>query len=239
MGRPLSGYLSRRSSYRLPLALTLLLILVGNLAALVRDQGAQLLGHAVSIAAIATVSMLAVRSFGDLTAVGLDPRAPLRGWRSGLLGGLLLGAALAAAVAVATAVFDRSLEYEDISDLAVGELALALVVVFPLVTAIPEELAFRGVLQAAWQRAVSPIAAVACGSLGFALWHLVVAWETAGGIDGGLARIGVYVSFLLAVGAAGVIFGFLRLNAGGLAAPIFAHWMVVIPVRVLLWSSGV
>lgn len=238
MGRSLSGYLSRRSGYRLPLALTLLLVLTGNFAEFLRDQGALLLGHGASITVIAVVSILAARSFGGSKALGLDPRAPLRGWRSGLLGGLLLGAALAAAVAVATAVFDRSLEYENISDLTAGELALALMVAFPLVTAIPEELAFRGVLLAAWQRTTSPVAAVAWSSLGFALWHLVVAWETAGGIDGGLARVGVYVSFLLAVTAAGAIFGLLRLNARGLAAPIFAHWMVVIPVRVFLWSSG-
>jgi membrane protease YdiL (CAAX protease family) len=105
-------------------------------------------------------------------------------------------------------------------------------VIIPLQTVIPEELAFRGVLHGALNRAWGFRGVAAAGSLLFGLWHVVTSLGLTSGnagftqlFGGGVA--GQLIGVLLAVaatGAAGFIFTWLRKRSGSLLAPIALHW---------------
>jgi membrane protease YdiL (CAAX protease family) len=109
---------------------------------------------------------------------------------------------------------------------------LASMIVIPLQTVIPEELAFRGVLHGALNRAWGFRGVAAAGSLLFGLWHIATSlgltssnvgfsrifgngiWGTAAGV----------VLAVLATAVAGFGFTWLRRRSGSLIAPIALHW---------------
>jgi membrane protease YdiL (CAAX protease family) len=109
---------------------------------------------------------------------------------------------------------------------------LASMIIIPLQTVIPEELAFRGVLHGALNRAWGFRGVAAAGSLLFGLWHIATSLGLTssnvgftrlfgGGLVGMVAGI---VLAVLATGAAGFIFTWLRKRSGSLIAPIALHW---------------
>ena len=109
---------------------------------------------------------------------------------------------------------------------------IASLVIIPLQTVIPEELAFRGVLHGALDRAWGFRGVAAAGSLLFGLWHVASALGlTAGNV--GLTRVfgggvlGVLAGVcgaVIATAAAGFVFTWLRRRSGSLLAPIALHW---------------
>jgi membrane protease YdiL (CAAX protease family) len=109
---------------------------------------------------------------------------------------------------------------------------VASMVVIPLQTVIPEELAFRGVLHGALNRAWGFRGAALAGSLLFGLWHVATSLGLTssnvgftrlfgGGMVGMLAGVTLAV---LATGTAGFVFSWLRRRSGSLIAPIALHW---------------
>jgi membrane protease YdiL (CAAX protease family) len=109
---------------------------------------------------------------------------------------------------------------------------IASMIIIPLQTVIPEELAFRGVLQGALHRAWGFRGVALGGSLLFGLWHIATSLGLTssnvgftrvfgGGIVGMLAGVTLAV---LATGAAGFVFSWLRRRSGSLIAPIALHW---------------
>jgi membrane protease YdiL (CAAX protease family) len=109
---------------------------------------------------------------------------------------------------------------------------IASMVIIPLQTVIPEELAFRGVLHGALHRAWGFRGVALAGSLLFGLWHVATSLGLTssnvgftrlfgGGIVGMLAGVTLAV---LATGAAGFVFSWLRRRSGSLIAPIALHW---------------
>ncbi len=109
---------------------------------------------------------------------------------------------------------------------------IASMVIIPLQTVIPEELAFRGVLHGALSRAWGFRGVALMGSLLFGLWHVATSLGLTsgnvgftrlfgGGIVGMLAGVTLAV---LATGAAGFVFSWLRRRSGSLIAPIALHW---------------
>jgi uncharacterized protein len=109
---------------------------------------------------------------------------------------------------------------------------IASMVIIPLQTVIPEELAFRGVLHGALNRAWGFRGVALVGSLLFGLWHVATSLGLTssnvgftrlfgGGIIGMLAGVTLAV---LATGAAGFVFSWLRRRSGSLIAPIALHW---------------
>jgi membrane protease YdiL (CAAX protease family) len=109
---------------------------------------------------------------------------------------------------------------------------LASMIIIPLQTVIPEELAFRGVLHGALDRAWGFRGVAAAGSLLFGLWHVATSLGLTssnigftrlfgGGFLGMLAGV---VMAVLATGAAGFVFTWLRRRSGSLIAPIALHW---------------
>ncbi len=109
---------------------------------------------------------------------------------------------------------------------------LASMVLIPLQTVIPEELAFRGILHGALHRAAGFRVAIAAGSLLFGFWHIATSIGLTSG-NRGLAAIfgtGVFgqiagvVGAVLLTAAAGGVFTWLRARSGSLLAPIALHW---------------
>jgi membrane protease YdiL (CAAX protease family) len=109
---------------------------------------------------------------------------------------------------------------------------VASMIIIPLQTVIPEELAFRGVLHGALDRAWGFRGVAAAGSLLFGLWHIASSLGLTAG-NAGFTRIlggGVFgmiagvLGAVLATAAAGFVFTWLRRRSGSLLAPIALHW---------------
>jgi membrane protease YdiL (CAAX protease family) len=109
---------------------------------------------------------------------------------------------------------------------------MASMIIIPLQTVIPEELAFRGVLHGALNRAWGFRGVALAGSLLFGLWHIATSLGLTsgnvgftrifgGGVVGMLAGVVVAV---VATAAAGFVFSWLRRRSGSLLAPIALHW---------------
>jgi uncharacterized protein len=109
---------------------------------------------------------------------------------------------------------------------------VASMIIIPLQTVIPEELAFRGVLHGALNRAWGFRGVAVAGSLLFGLWHVATSLGLTssnvgftrlfgGGILGMLTGVTLAV---FATGAAGFVFSWLRRRSGSLIAPIALHW---------------
>ena len=109
---------------------------------------------------------------------------------------------------------------------------VASMIIIPLQTVIPEELAFRGVLHGALNRAWGFRGVAVAGSLLFGLWHIATSLGLTssnvgftrlfgGGIAGMLAGVTMAV---IATAAAGFVFSWLRRRSGSLIAPIALHW---------------
>jgi membrane protease YdiL (CAAX protease family) len=153
-------------------------------------------------------------------------------WKSGL-GYALVAVAVVAVVIAAGALLPwtrpmfMNNHYATIS----GALVASMIVI-PLQTVIPEELAFRGVLHGALNRAWGWRGVAAAGSLLFGLWHIATSTGLTssnvgftrifgGGVTGMVAGV---VMAVLATGAAGFVFSWLRRRSGSLLAPIALHW---------------
>jgi uncharacterized protein len=109
---------------------------------------------------------------------------------------------------------------------------MASMIIIPLQTVIPEELAFRGVLHGALNRAWGFRGVALAGSLLFGLWHIATSLGLTssnvgftrvlgGGVVGMLAGV---VLAVVATAAAGFVFSWLRRRSGSLLAPIALHW---------------
>ena len=109
---------------------------------------------------------------------------------------------------------------------------IASMVIIPLQTVIPEELAFRGVLHGALNRAWGFRGVAAAGSLLFGLWHIATSLGLTSSNVGftrifGGGAFGTVAGVVLAVAAtaiAGFVFTWLRRRSGSLIAPIALHW---------------
>jgi uncharacterized protein len=109
---------------------------------------------------------------------------------------------------------------------------MASMIIIPLQTVIPEELAFRGVLHGALNRAWGFRGVALAGSLLFGMWHIATSLGLTssnvgftrlfgGGVVGMLAGV---VLAVIATAAAGFVFSWLRRRSGSLLAPIALHW---------------
>src|SRR6201982_2557832 len=153
-------------------------------------------------------------------------------WKSGL------GYALAAVAVVASVIglgvllpMTRPMFMNNHYATISGALVASMVII-PLQTVIPEELAFRGVLHGALNRAWGFRGVAFAGSLLFGLWHIATSLGLTtsnvgftrlfgGGVVGMLAGV---LRAVVATAAAGFVFSWLRRRSGSLLAPIALHW---------------
>ncbi len=121
----------------------------------------------VPIAAVVLVGLTRRRGLG-WAELGLSPRH----WRKGTVYALACVGLVLAVVAVGIALpFTRQFFMADRYATVSGAL-IASMIVIPLQTVIPEELAFRGVLQGTLSRVSGARGVFAAGSLLFGLWHI-------------------------------------------------------------------
>ena len=181
----------------------------------------------VPIVAIALVLLVRARGLG-WAELGLGREH----WRSGA------GYALAAVGLVLTVIvvgallpWTRPMFLNDRYATLSGAVVASMIVI-PLQTVIPEELAFRGVLHGALDRVWGFRGVAAGGSLLFGLWHIASSFGLTSGnvgftrvLGGGVAgMVAGVVMAVLATGAAGFVFTWLRRRSGSLIAPIALHW---------------
>ncbi|MGV9744027.1 CPBP family intramembrane glutamic endopeptidase [Rhodococcus zopfii] len=181
----------------------------------------------VPIAALVLVAMMRHRGM-HWSELGLSPRH----WKRGTLYSLGAVGLVVAVVAIGIALpftrqFFLSERYATIS----GALVASMIVI-PLQTVIPEELAFRGVLHGALERAWGARGVFAAGSLLFGLWHIASSLGLTSGNAGLTAVLGGGVwgqvagiaGAVVATAAAGFVFTWLRRRSGSILAPIALHW---------------
>ena len=182
---------------------------------------------AVVASGLAVLLFLGRRSGAGWDQLGLDPGLWSRGLRLGALGvGVVAGVVVVAGLLPAT----RDLLADDrFIGVSTGEMVYEVFVRIPLVTALGEELAFRGVLLGLLLAWYSPFRAAVLSSALFGLWHVLpgvdalettTATEFSAGVMGAVSVAGQ----VLVTGFAGMVFGWLRLRGGSILAPVLTHW---------------
>jgi membrane protease YdiL (CAAX protease family) len=196
---------------------------------------------------VALMLAYAVKRPGGLAAVGL------RG--EGLGVSLLVGSGLGLVLSLPALAFfyqpvllDTPLEYGPVARMSRRELLQDVFLRMPLGIAVLEELAHRGLLQAALREQFGTKTAIVGSAIVFAGWHFTVTATSAAQTN--LAESVRLPSFLrpyikpLAVAGgmlstciAGLLFGIARERTGNLAGPMMAHWLVDGIMIVALWRT--
>jgi len=202
---------------------------VGALVVFTVARAFGLLGpNALSVSLLTAALVLIAWSSGatraDLGLGRADMSAGLR-YGAGACGVVLLALLLAAAVPATNGFL-----HDARAQIAGGRLLYQLGVSIVLLTAIPEEFAFRGVLLGSALRLWSPWRASLITSALFGLWHIAPTLHTmsANHVFRGEAA-GVAGQVLLVFGsiavtfAAGLVLCWLRLRSRSLIAPVMAH----------------
>jgi membrane protease YdiL (CAAX protease family) len=185
---------------------------------------------AVGLGLVACLAGIARAQGLDLADLGLARSS----WPDGLRWGAVAAAVVAAAYALGflVAPLRDALPH---GDAGIGRGALwAVLVVVPLGTVVPEELAFRGVLLSLLGRRLDLRTATVVSSALFGLWHIAaslgggtanatIAGTVGADATGMTLRVVVTVLF---TSLAGVVLCWLRLRSGSLLAPVLAHWTV-------------
>ena len=160
--------------------------------------------------------------------LGLSPTTLARGtrWAAVIIVVVVAGIAIAMLIPPLRDLF-RNDAYRDLP----WALCSAFLLI-PLQTVIPEELLFRGVITGALLRRHSVRVAIGVQAALFGLWHVVSSIGLTDANDGiggllGTGPLGTALGVLGAVaftGAAGVVFGVLRVRSGSLLPCLALHW---------------
>lgn len=212
-----------------------------------------------STAVVRTLAVLAALAGLNITAhlAGLDAKivipvgaAALAGlaWASGLRSRSLgvhheharhglkvaLGCiAVTAAVLTIALLIPQTAQFFQDSRYADGrEVALAVFILIPLTTVIPEELAFRGVLDGALQQHLGERGSYLVGAIAFGAWHVLTTGALTSGNaglttllgSGLLSQVLGVLTVVAATSVAGLGFIWLRRRTGSVLAPMGMHW---------------
>jgi membrane protease YdiL (CAAX protease family) len=182
-----------------------------------------------AVNALAATTALTAAAVSGLTSADLGLR------RDRLRAGLRCGSAAATpvmaafALAALTPVTRPLLNDQRIAGLDRRQLAYHVLVRIPVGTVAWEEIAFRGVLQAALRRVLTEPAATVVGSAVFGLWHIRPTAEALA-VNQLAASRGRRITAVVAVAAgtagAGALLSVLRERSGSLAAPVVLHLTV-------------
>lgn len=223
----LVGQLSALQHFRtyIDIAVVVVVLAIANLIAHFTTPWASV--AAVPAAAVGLLILVRSRGLG-WAELGLSREH----WKSGAGYSLAAVAVVMSVIAIGALLpWTRPMFMNDNYATVSGAL-IASMVIIPLQTVIPEELAFRGVLHGALNRAWGFRGVAAAGSLLFGLWHIATSLGLTssnvgftrifgGGLLGTLAGVVLAVA---ATGVAGFVFTWLRRRSGSLLAPIALHW---------------
>ncbi|MGE5293143.1 MAG: lysostaphin resistance A-like protein [Micromonosporaceae bacterium] len=182
----------------------------------------------VAVGVLTVVLILIAWSAGatraDLGLARSDMRAGLR-YGAGAFGIILLVLVIAAVVPATNGFL-----HDSRAQINGGQLLYHLGVSIVLLTAIPEEFAFRGILLGSALRLWGPWRASLITSALFGLWHIEPTFHTmadnraVGGVSASAGGQVLLVLGSIAVTfAAGLVFCWLRLRSRSLIAPVIAH----------------
>jgi membrane protease YdiL (CAAX protease family) len=178
--------------------------------------GTHLLSAAAAVAA-------ALGAGATLTDLGLRPDRMMRGLRRGLI----TSGAVTGVVAVGALLPQTRRLFVDnrVLDVSPGEVAYTSLVRIPFGTALYEEVVFRGVVLGLAMRRLPPLPAVAFTSVLFGLWHVLpsLADREHHPATREAHPIAVAGSAVLSTTIAGMLFGWERLRANSVVAPILTH----------------
>ena len=176
-------------------------------------------------AAAAGALLAAARAAGlSWPELGLDPRR----FRSGVRAGTACGLPLAAGYAVALALpaVRPVLADARVAGLGGHRLVADVLVRIPVGTVLWEEVAFRGVLEAALDRLVGAHVAGAAGAVLFGVWHVaptLAAVRANAPVATASRRRRAILVGCTGTAAAGLLFTVLRQRSGSLLAPALLH----------------
>jgi len=175
-------------------------------------------------AALALIAWSAGATRADLGLARTDMRAGL------LYGAAAFGAVLLVLVVAAVIPATNGFLHDSRAQIGGGRLLYEIGVPIVLLTAIPEEFAFRGVLLGSALRLWGPWRASLITSALFGLWHIAPTLHTMSDnreFAGAAAHTGGQVLLVLGSVAvtfvAGLVFCWLRLRSRSLIAPVMAH----------------
>ena len=226
----------------LAIALAALLVAYGNLVSLSPAEVRQRFDWAYILGNLAMMALLLAWAKWcwrlSPLAIGLTRRRAVRS--------ALQGSALAALVSVPVVLFfafplvvEEPIQYEAAEEMSVGGFLLWALLKQPLGTALFEEVAFRGVLQARLTEVLSLRRGIAATAFAFALWHLVINYrtiqETNVGDSAALAAL-AQAGSLAGLFVGGLFLSLLRHYTGNLAGPIAFHWLVVVAMTGSLFA---
>ena len=172
------------------------------------------------------------------TELGIERSDVGRGLRLGVMAWLAVAAVLTlAAIVPAT----RGLLRDDRADVGGATMLRQVLVVIPLGTALLEEIVFRGVLLAVFERRTTAWRAAIASSVLFGLWHIAPTISSARGNDvtdhaSALGLIALVVGMVVAMTGAGLVFCWLRIRSRSLVAPFVLHAGVNGTAFALAWA---
>lgn len=209
---------------RLVIGVSVVLLAWSGVSDLLLDDDGYVLRN---LAATAALLLVAQRARFGLDELGTTRRALPSGVRWGLAAAAVVVAALALAVTLGHRLGPlAALLHDERANLAATRLAYATLVRIPLGTVPFEEVAFRGVLDAAGRRVWSPGRAVAVSATVFGIYHVpptLVALRINEVAATSPAGLGVLAGSVVASTVAGAAFSWLRHRSGSLLAPALAH----------------
>jgi CAAX protease family protein len=188
-----------------------------------------LLGPPAVSAGLLVAALILVAWTGGLTRadLGLGRKQVPAGLQ---YGGAALGVVVLALVIAALIPATNGFLHDSRAQISAGRLGYELGVSIVLLTAIPEEFAFRGVLLGSALRRWRPWRASLVTSVLFGLWHIAPTLHTmsdnhvfrgeAGSVAG---QVLLVLGAVLVTSCAGLVFCWLRLRSGSLVAPVLAH----------------
>jgi uncharacterized protein len=190
-------------------------------------------------ACAAGVALTAARASGLTAAdLGLGRGA----WRPGRLGTTLAaGTAAAYLTAAVRPATRRFLADKRVLHLDARGLLYQVTYRIPIGTVLWEEIAFRGVLQAALRRVLPEPAAIAVASGVFGVWHIrpTVGALRINGLATGRRQLTTRVAAVVVVsGAGGALFSWLRARSGSLATPVLLHLTTNCAGLLTAWTVG-
>lgn len=154
-------------------------------------------------------------------------------WRSGLLWGAISAGAITLFIVLAAALpLTRSIFLDDRYRTDTASALRYALFSIPLLTVIPEEVAFRGVILGLVNRSYGRRSGVIWSSLLFGLWHITssigLGPQNAGLSShlssGMLANVVPVIGAVLVTACAGLVFCWMCWRSGSLLAPVGLHW---------------
>ena len=192
--------------------------------------------YAPANACAAAVALAAAAASG-LTAgeMGLGRGARRPGRLASALAAATVGGYLAGA---AMPVTRPLLDDKRVTTLDGPGLAYQVAFRIPVGTVLWEEIAFRGVLQAALRRVLSEPAAIAVASGVFGIWHIrpTAAALRVNQLAGDRLFAARVTAGVAATAAGGALFSWLRARSGSLAAPVLLHLTTNCAGPVVAWT---